>query len=36
LNFDNMGPPGSPGMNVAHGGRVTAISVLEIGGELVK
>lgn len=35
LNFDNMGPPGSP-MNVAHGGRVTAISVLEIGGELVK
>ncbi|KAF8459519.1 hypothetical protein BGX38DRAFT_1138321 [Terfezia claveryi] len=36
LNFDNMGPPGSSGMNIPHGGRVTAISVLEIGGEPVK
>lgn len=36
LNFENMGPPGSPGMNLTHGGRVTAISVLEVGGELVK
>ncbi|KAF8461045.1 hypothetical protein BDZ91DRAFT_777294 [Kalaharituber pfeilii] len=36
LNFDNIVPStGSPGMNLV-GARMAAISVLEIGGELVK